>query len=313
VLGDAGYLFCREAEGRTRRCSEREPADSLRGKSNVIGGWLPSLTFAFGNTSRASDNTAHDMTALRQLGHPATYPRVLSLLHLKHGSRVLDVGAGSGCFSRELVRAGYEVHATDSSVGQTQFETQEIRFTPCDLNRPGDLPFAPESFEAAVCVEVVEHLENHYDLVRKVHRILVPGGIFVVTTPNILNLSSRVRFLLSGHFAMFGFQYELCPGGRYYRPQAHVSPCSYWLLRHSLHTNGFRIRVVTTEKLRRSSLLLAPFIPIIWWRTRSESSADEVKFGAEQIIRNKEAARHVLSKACLFGKSLIIAAEKASG
>ena len=30
----------------TRRCSEREPADSLRDKSNVIGGWLPSLTFA---------------------------------------------------------------------------------------------------------------------------------------------------------------------------------------------------------------------------------------------------------------------------
>src|SRR6266571_2509822 len=30
---------------RTRRSSEREPADSLRDKSNVIGGWLPSLTF----------------------------------------------------------------------------------------------------------------------------------------------------------------------------------------------------------------------------------------------------------------------------
>ena len=29
---------------RTRRCSEREPTDSLRDKSNVIGGWLPSLT-----------------------------------------------------------------------------------------------------------------------------------------------------------------------------------------------------------------------------------------------------------------------------
>jgi len=30
----------------TRRCSEREPADSLRDEFNVIGGWLPSLTFA---------------------------------------------------------------------------------------------------------------------------------------------------------------------------------------------------------------------------------------------------------------------------
>ena len=32
----------------TRRSSEREPADSLSDKSNVIGGWLPSLTFALG-------------------------------------------------------------------------------------------------------------------------------------------------------------------------------------------------------------------------------------------------------------------------
>ena len=33
-------------ECRTKRCSEREPADSLGDESNVIGGWLPSLTFA---------------------------------------------------------------------------------------------------------------------------------------------------------------------------------------------------------------------------------------------------------------------------
>jgi hypothetical protein len=37
---------CYPNKCRTRRSSEREPADSLGGKSNVIGGWLPSLTFA---------------------------------------------------------------------------------------------------------------------------------------------------------------------------------------------------------------------------------------------------------------------------
>src|SRR2546427_3534072 len=35
-----------------RRCSEREPADSLRDKSNVIGGWFPSLTFALAANTR---------------------------------------------------------------------------------------------------------------------------------------------------------------------------------------------------------------------------------------------------------------------
>ena len=34
-----------------KRSCEREPADSLRDKSNVIVGWLPSLTFALGGVS----------------------------------------------------------------------------------------------------------------------------------------------------------------------------------------------------------------------------------------------------------------------
>jgi hypothetical protein len=39
---------------RTRRSSEREPADSLGNKSNVIRGWLPALTFAFGESTMSS-------------------------------------------------------------------------------------------------------------------------------------------------------------------------------------------------------------------------------------------------------------------
>ena len=42
------YPICMRHGVLTRRSSEREPADSLTGKSSVIGGWLPSLTFAFG-------------------------------------------------------------------------------------------------------------------------------------------------------------------------------------------------------------------------------------------------------------------------
>jgi 2-polyprenyl-3-methyl-5-hydroxy-6-metoxy-1,4-benzoquinol methylase len=252
------------------------------------------------------------MSKLQQFGHPATYPKILSLLRLKPGSRILDVGAGSGYFSRELIRAGYAVHATDAPNGLVQFGAEEVPFSPCDLNAPGDLPFEPGSFDAVVCIEVVEHLENHYSLVRKCYRVLVPGGSFIITTPNILNLASRVKFLLAGSYPMFGYQYEMCHGGKYHRPQAHISPCSYWQLRHALHTNGFRIVRVATERLRRSSLFLAPLIPLIWWCTWRDALKDDKKFGAEQRPRKKELAKHMLSGAVLFGKSLIICAEKVS-
>jgi hypothetical protein len=46
----------------TRRSSEREPADSLRDKFNVIGGWLPSLTFTFCNRVSATLQRDHAIT-----------------------------------------------------------------------------------------------------------------------------------------------------------------------------------------------------------------------------------------------------------
>src|SRR5207244_13365346 len=39
---------CRQRQRRTRRCSEPEPAGSLRDEFNVSGGWLRSLTFSLG-------------------------------------------------------------------------------------------------------------------------------------------------------------------------------------------------------------------------------------------------------------------------
>jgi len=44
-------ISCSSAQ--QKRCSEREPAVWLRDKSNVIGGWLPSLTFALGHRMRS--------------------------------------------------------------------------------------------------------------------------------------------------------------------------------------------------------------------------------------------------------------------
>ncbi len=47
-LADEAALGRAAAGIRTRRCGELEPAASLRDKFSVVGGWLPSLTFALG-------------------------------------------------------------------------------------------------------------------------------------------------------------------------------------------------------------------------------------------------------------------------
>ena len=46
------------------------------------------------------------------------------------------------------------------------------------------LPFADGSFDFVISFQVIEHIRRDMDFVREVHRVLRPGGQFIVTTPN---------------------------------------------------------------------------------------------------------------------------------
>src|SRR5205809_3070301 len=74
--GDWHHAHLSRQNRRTKRCSEREPADSLRDKSNVRGGWLPSLTFAFGAISLPRMRILKVVALVSSLGvHGAELPR----------------------------------------------------------------------------------------------------------------------------------------------------------------------------------------------------------------------------------------------
>jgi len=47
-------------------------------------------------------------------------------------------------------------------------------------------------------VEVIEHLESPVAFLRNVAALLAPGGVAVITTPNVESLHARVKFLLKG-------------------------------------------------------------------------------------------------------------------
>jgi len=243
---------------------------------------------------------------LKKLGHPKTYVKIFSILQKLPKSRVLDIGAGSGHFSRQILQVGHDVTALD--IKAEEFKTIEIPFIKHNLNESGDIPVEAESFGVCVCVEIVEHIENYYDFVRKCHKVLKRDGMLIITTPNILNLTSRMNFLLTGFYSMFGPQYEVLENGKYFRPQAHISPVSYWQIRHALYVNGFKISGVLTDRYKKSSILLSPMVPLLWIWTQHLMQTE--KRGEEQRKRNLQMAKDILSKAVLFGKTLIILASR---
>ena len=116
------------------------------------------------------------------------------------GERALDLGAGSGALALRLREAGWDVVAADMNPAGSQAGVPFVRI---DFNRQD---FASElgsaSFGLITSVEVIEHLENPIGFLRNIGRLLRPGGVAVLTTPNVDSTPARIKFLLRGTIRM---------------------------------------------------------------------------------------------------------------
>jgi len=116
--------------------------------------------------------------------------------YCKPGSLVLDLGAQPFIISRALKMMGYEVVAFDVEP-EPYAEIAErcaVKVAKCDLERD-ELGVA--GADCAVFTEVLEHLHYYAPAVlAKINRSLKPGGILILTTPNIASLFRRLRLLL---------------------------------------------------------------------------------------------------------------------
>ena len=100
--------------------------------------------------------------------------------------RVLDLGCGSGYGSRLLSESCPFVVGVDRSpeaihFARTQYGGPGIRHSRADVR---DLPFADRTFDSVVCFELIEHVEEHRRVLSEARRMLRPGGILLISTPN---------------------------------------------------------------------------------------------------------------------------------
>jgi 2-polyprenyl-3-methyl-5-hydroxy-6-metoxy-1,4-benzoquinol methylase len=116
--------------------------------------------------------------------------------------KVLDYGSGIGTLPGILHSAFPEAEMWAADILPRPPELQqEIGWIQGDLNNP--LPAPDASFDAIMSSEVIEHLENPRAMFRDLFRLLKPGGLLVVTTPNQESLRSLAALLTAGHFAYF--------------------------------------------------------------------------------------------------------------
>lgn len=125
----------------------------------------------------------------------AAHARMLSLI--PPGKRVLDVGCASGYLARLLRDRGYRVTGAEIDPAAAQearaFCDTVYEISAEDLDR---IPAEDEGYDAVIFGDVLEHLAHPDAALNGVHRLLAPNGAVVISLPNIVFFSARLKILL---------------------------------------------------------------------------------------------------------------------
>ncbi|HXK19587.1 MAG TPA: class I SAM-dependent methyltransferase, partial [Polyangiaceae bacterium] len=114
---------------------------------------------------------------------------------LSPGPDVLNLGSGP-FFELERLAAGgrrFTVCDIDPRAVELASTLHAARLAGADVVPPdGALPYADCSFDAVVSMDVIEHVPEPLPWLREALRVLKPGGLLFLTTPNYGSRSLRV-------------------------------------------------------------------------------------------------------------------------
>lgn len=182
------------------------------------------------------------------------------------GQRLLDVSCKEGEVLQALRSHGFVLRGTNFEPRGPRLDDIPVDYG-VDLRQP--LPYDDASFDVLLLVEVIEHLENHRLALTELTRILRPGGVLILTTPNIMRLSSRLHFFLSGYHKtkrrFIPFDTPLEDAHRF-----HNYPIDLPILYYLGKQNGLEIERLGHSKVKGYSRLLwvvfsVPIMAYTWY------------------------------------------------
>jgi 2-polyprenyl-6-hydroxyphenyl methylase/3-demethylubiquinone-9 3-methyltransferase len=111
------------------------------------------------------------------------------------GRKVLDLGCAGGFMSEAIAEQGADITGIDpaeQAIAAARLHAQAselaIRY---DVGVGEELPYPDKSFDAVVCVDVLEHVVDLQKVVAEIARVLKPGGSFLFDT---INRNALARF-----------------------------------------------------------------------------------------------------------------------
>jgi SAM-dependent methyltransferase len=168
----------------------------------------------------------------------------------------IDLGAGSGAFASRLAALGWDVTCVERN---TEGFLAPLPVIAHDLDAG---PLDVGTFDLVTAIEVIEHVESPAGFLRQVSGLLAPGGVAIVTTPNVDSVNARLKGIATGRLRMFDDAGD---------PE-HISPIFYSLfLDRLIPRAGLRLTarypypphgsLLTRRWLARVAAVLARFVP----------------------------------------------------
>jgi len=131
------------------------------------------------------------------------------------GKKLLDVGCGSGQFLYEMNKCGLDVYGIEpGKKSQSKFNIKSDLFK---------AKYSEESFDIVTMNHVLQHVDNPKRMLKEIHKILKPNGLFIVSASNTRSLT---YFLFRENW----FQLDI---------PRHLFNCSDKTLMQFLEENGF--------------------------------------------------------------------------
>ncbi len=115
-------------------------------------------------------------------------------------TKVLDIGCSSGNFGAELIaQKGCTVDGIDIDAKDARLAKAKLRNAWHIDIETASLDFTSEKYDVVLMMDVIEHLKNPPETLKKISSLLRPKGFLIFSVPNMAHISVRLD-LLKGNF-----------------------------------------------------------------------------------------------------------------